>query len=154
MKKKHNITLLVIGIFLTISLMISLSYAYYIFSVSQSGSNVVRSDCFKITFSDGNAIDLNNTIPLSDDDAKELSPYTFTIKNICNSVMEYNVNIETLNTSTIDLNAIATKIDNKSKKILGTLDSNDSSLIVNNNISSSKTIYTDILKANQEKIMK
>ena len=149
MKKKHKITLLVIGIFLTISLMISLSYAYYIFSVSQSGSNVVRSDCFEITYTDGNAINLTNTIPLTDKEARELDPYTFTIKNICNQAVDYSVNIETLNTSTMDLDALATKLDGKKKQILGSIEDNEN--IVNNNATSSKTIYSNILKAGEEK---
>ena len=149
MKKKYKITILLIGIFFTISLMIGLSYAYYIFSVSQSGTNVVRSDCFEITFDDGNAINLNNAIPLTDLEARKLTPYTFNIKNICNTTMKYNVNIETLNNSTIDLNAVATKLDGKKKQILGTLDNNEN--IVNNNASSSKTIYTSILKAGEER---
>ena len=149
MKKKHKIILLVVGIFLTISLMIGLSYAYYIFSVSQSGTNVVRSDCFEITYSDGNAINLTDTIPLTDEEARELEPYTFTINNICNSVMDYSVNIETLNTSTIDLNSIAAKLDEKNKQVLGTLDNNTN--IVNSNALSSKTIFSDYLKAGESK---
>ena len=151
MKKKHKITLIVVGILLCLSLVIASSYAYYVFSVSQSGTNVVRSDCFEITYSDSNAINITDTIPLTDKEAEELTPYTFTINNICNSVMEYNVNIETLNTSTIDLNAIATKIDTKAKKVLGTVENNDSSVIVNNNISSSKTVFTGIIKGGESK---
>ena len=148
MSKKEKIILLVIGIFLTLSIMISISYAYYIFSVSQSGTNVVRSDCFEITYSDSNPISLSNTIPLTDMEARDLTPYTFTIKNICNNTMEYNVNIETLNTSTMDLDAVATKLDGKKKQVLGTLTNNENK--VNNNAASSKTIYTGILKAGEE----
>ena len=147
MKKK--VILIVVGILLVTSILIGISYAYYIFSVSQSGSNIVRSDCFEITYTDGNAINLTNTISLTDKEARNLDPYTFTIKNICNQVVDYSVNIETLNTSTMDLDAIATKLDNKKKQILGQLDDNVN--IVNNNASSSKTIYSNILKAGEEK---
>ena len=151
MKKRYKITILLIGIFFIISLMIGLSYAYYIFSVSQSGTNAVRSDCFEITYTDGDAINLNNTISLTDEEAKELTPYHFTITNVCNSVMEYDVNIETLNNSTIDLNAVAVRLDNRKKNILGGIANNDSSLIVNNNASSSKSIYSEYLKAGESK---
>ena len=149
MSKKSKILLCVIGIFLVTSILIGISYAYYIFNVSQSGSNVVRSDCFEITYSDGNAINLTNTIPLSDKEARELDPYTFTIKNICNQAVDYSVDIETLNTSTMDLDAIATKLDGRKKQILGQLDDNEN--IVNDNATSSKTIYSNILKAGEEK---
>ena len=149
MKKRHKVLLLVVGILFSISIIVSISYAYYIFSVSQSGSNVVRTDCFEITFTDGNAINLSETIPLSDKEARELDPYTFTIKNICNQAVDYSVNIETLNTSTMDLDAVATKLDGKKKQILGQLDDNEN--IVNNNATSSKTIYSNILRAGEEK---
>ncbi len=152
MKKKHKIILLVIGIFLIISLMISLSYAYYIFGVSQTSTNVLRTDCFEITYTEDNAINLSDTISLTDEEAYELTPYHFTIKNVCNTVMEYDINIETLNASTINLNAVAVRLDNRKKKILGSIANNDSSLIVNNTISSSsKTIYNNLLKPNEEK---
>ena len=149
MSKKCKILLCVIGIFLVTSILIGISYAYYIFSVSQSGSNVVRTDCFEIIYSDGNAINLSDTIPLSDKEASELDPYNFTIKNICNQAVDYNVNIETLNTSTMDLDAVATKLDGRKKQILGSIEDNEN--IVNNNATSSKTIYSNILKAGEEK---
>ena len=154
MKKKSKIILLVVGIFLTISLIIGLSYAYYIFSVSQSGSNVVRSDCFEITYSDGNAINLSDTISLTDEQAYDLTPYQFTIKNVCSSAMSYDVNIETLNTSTIDLNSVAARLDTRSKKILGSVANNEANTIVNSNASSSKTLYSNVLTSGEEKKFK
>ena len=149
MSKKSKILLCVIGIFLVTSILIGISYAYYIFNVSQSGSNVVRTDCFEITYTDGNAINLSETIPLSDKEARELDPYTFTIKNICNQAVDYNVNIETLEGSTMDLDAVATKLDGKKKQILGQLENNSN--LVNSNATSSKTIYSNILRAGEEK---
>ena len=52
MKMKHKITLLVIGILLALSLMLSSSYALWVFNVSQESTNVLVSDCFEITLSD------------------------------------------------------------------------------------------------------
>ena len=149
MSKKSKLLLCVIGIFLVTGILIGISYAYYIFSVSQSGSNVVRTDCFEITYTDGNAINLSDTIPLTDKEAKELDPYTFTIKNICNQAVDYSVNIETLEGSTMNLDAVATKLDGKKKQILGQLENNSN--LVNSNATSSKTIYSYILKAGEEK---
>jgi len=149
MKKRHKVLLLVVGILLSISIIVSISYAYYIFSVSQSDSNVVHTDCFKITFSDGDDINIDNAFPLDDMEVNNLEPYTFTIKNICNNIVDYNVNIETLDDTTMDLNAIATNIDGSDKKILGAIDENDN--VVNNNVISSKTIYSGMLRAGEEK---
>ena len=151
MKKSIKILLCVIGIFLVTSILIGISYAYYIFNVSQSGSNVVRTDCFEITYTDGNAINLSNTIPLSDKEAKELDPYTFTIKNICNNAVDYSINIETLEGSTMNLNGVRVRIDNYKSQILGDIENNDSSVIVNNNVLSSKTVKHGSIVANGSK---
>ena len=152
MKKNYKAFILVIGIFLVISLMIGAAYAYYIFSVGQSESNVVRSDCFEISYSDGEAINLSNTVPLTDKEAIGLAPYTFTIKNICNTVIDYNVNIETLNESTMNADAIRVKIDDLESFNLGTIEDNDTSTIYNKNIAiSSKTIKSGVLEPNELK---
>ena len=151
MSKKCKILLCVIGIFLVISILIGISYAYYIFSVSQSGSNVVRTDCFEITFEDGNAINLTNTIPLTDKDARKLNPYTFTISNVCNYDIDYDVNLETLNGSTIDLSAVKVKINQFAPFNLGDIENNDNSSIINNNAISSKNIKSGSLKGNTSK---
>ena len=151
MKKSTKVLLCVIGIFLVTSILIGISYAFYIFSVSQSGSNVVRTDCFEITYTDGNAINLTSTIPLSEEEASSLTPYSFTINNICNNAIDYNINIETLNTTTMDLNAVRVKLDNKASKIFGSIESNDSSTYFNDDVASSKTIFTGSMKANSSK---
>jgi surface protein len=148
MNKKKKILLVLIGIFLVISILIGVSYAYYIFSVSQSGSNVVRTDCFEITYTDGNAINLSNTIPLSDKEARELDPYTFTIKNICNSTMLYSVNIETLEGTTMDLDAVAVKLDGNMNEVLSYFEDND--VLVNGNAVSSKIIGNSYLNPGEE----
>ena len=102
MKKKHKITLLVIGILLVLSLMLSSSYALWVFNVSQESTNVMVSDCFEITFTDNNPIGLSSSFPMRDSDGVQTTPYAFTIKNICNHPADFQINLETLNTSTID----------------------------------------------------
>ncbi|MBE6159047.1 MAG: BspA family leucine-rich repeat surface protein [Firmicutes bacterium] len=154
MKKSTKVLLCVIGIFLVTSILIGISYALWVFSVSQESTNVVRSDCFEITYTDGNAINITNGIPLTDDDALDLEPYTFTIENVCSQAVDYNVNIETLNTSTIDLNAVDIMIDKNNKVILGSIDDNDSMFIVNNNSNSSKTIFNGMLAPGARKTHK
>ena len=102
MKKKHKITLLVIGIFLVLSLMISSSYALWVFNVSQESTNVLVSDCFEIRFTSGsNAINLTNSFPMKDGEGVYTIPYEFTIRNICNHASDIEINIETLNVSQI-----------------------------------------------------
>ena len=102
MKKKHKITLLVIGILLALSLMLSSSYALWVFNVSQESTNVLVSDCFEMTLTDSNPIGLGASFPMRDSDGVQTTPYTFTIRNICNHPADFQINLETLNTSTID----------------------------------------------------
>ena len=102
MKKKNKIILLVIGILLVLSLMISSSYALWAFNVSQESTNVVQADCLEITFTDNNPIHLEQSFPMRDSDGVQTTPYTFTIRNICNHPADFQINLETLNTSTID----------------------------------------------------
>ena len=63
------------------------------FSLSQTGTNAFITDCFKITYVDSNDINLESAIPMSENDALNLTPYTFTISNICNHVINYNINL-------------------------------------------------------------
>ena len=104
--KWYTIISILIGI-------ISVSY-FYIFNVSQEGVNIVRTDCFEITFSDNNPISLQKTISLTESEWQDLIPYEFTIKNICNQAAEYNINIETLSSSTLLEDYIRYKLDNAS----------------------------------------
>ena len=153
MNNNRKKLLITIGVLLAITLLIGASYAYYIFAISQSGSNIVNTDCFRVTFTDGNAISLGDAIPLTDEEAEELIPYTFTIKNVCNHDMDYNINIETLNDTTMDLNAIKYQIYNNDydySDYLGSVLNNDPSIFINNNASNSKTIQSDYLIPNEE----
>jgi len=102
MKKKHKITLLVIGILLALSLMLSSSYALWVFNVSQESTNVVVSDCFEITFTEGSqAIHLTNSFPMKDGKGVYTTPYEFTLRNICEHAADISINLEVLNDSQI-----------------------------------------------------
>ena len=151
MKKKSKIILVFIGILLALSVMISASYAFYMYNTSQSGTNAIIGECFKITLEDSNPISLGSTIPLTEEEAKELEPYTFTIKNVCNAKMEFQANIETLNDSTMSLNAIRSKIDSLPSINLGETPDNNSDYIINDNVISSKSIYFNSLDPYQER---
>ena len=151
MKKGYKITLLLIGILLIVSVVIGSSYAIWVYSETQEGTNSLVSDCFEITYVDSNDINLNNAYPMTNEEASNLTPYTFTIKNICNHAMNYDVNIETLQGSTLNTSYVRYKLDDKGTRILGSIADNDSSVFVNNNVLSSKTIASNILKPNEER---
>ena len=111
MKKGKIIALLVIGIFLVCSVFIGTSYSVWMVTKSQSKENIVKSDCFNITYTEGEAIYLNNIYPISDSEGSQLTPYTFTVKNTCNRALNYNMNLEYMNTSTIDTNFVRVKVN-------------------------------------------
>ena len=147
MKLKHKISLLVIGILLVVSLLISSSYALWVFNVSQESTNVLVSDCFEITFSDNNPIGLGASFPMRDSDGVKTTPYTFTIRNVCNHPVAYKINLETLNTSTIDESNI--KVD-----LNGHITNYDDTTSIEPTLSNAKNavmLYEDILEANGEK---
>ena len=151
MKKKHKITLLVIGILLALSLMLSSSYALWVFNVSQESTNIVNSDCFEITFSDSNPITLQSSFPITDTQTSKIKPYEFTISNVCNHAMDYSINLETLNTSTLDPSNIRARLSSTTAVSYG-----DNNLVepLLSNASSAIKLKEDILAPNTTKVFK
>ncbi len=146
-KKKIKIILI---IFIAVLVVTSgMSYAFYMYTQSQEGYNVVKSECFRLSFSDKNNINLLESIPMSENDASGLTPYEFTIKNVCNIAALYDVNIETLNDSTLNENFIRFKLDSNDSDILGYKEENEN--VVNSNALSSRTIETAILLPSEER---
>ncbi len=92
-KKK---TFIVLGCIFIFVFVFGITYAYWNISFEQKQENVVKMDCFKIEFIEGNAINLTKTYPISDEDGMKNNPYTFTIKNICEGRASYQINLETL----------------------------------------------------------
>ena len=103
MNKKKKITLTILIVAITIVTALSVSYAYWAATKVQDSSNVVASNCLNITFNElSDAINLNRTYP------GELSTYAFSINNTCNINVNYDVNLETLEGSTLDTEYLST----------------------------------------------
>ena len=122
MKKGKIILLTIIGICLIISLVLGISYSLWSLRVTQTDSNNVVADCFNITFTESNNILLQNTYPIHDDEGKSLTPYTFTIKNNCSSYADYEVQLEILNTSTLDEQYLKIMVDDNDPVLMNTLE--------------------------------
>ena len=142
---KKEYIVFIIALIITIS---SFSYAFFI-SSDILGNNVATTECFKITLEDSNDINLDKAYPISESEGSSLTPYTFTIKNVCNKVADYQVNIETLSTTTIDTEYIRIKLDNNESNILKRYELNESN--INNNVKEGRKITTGTLRANEEK---
>ena len=85
---------------------IGASFALWTQNFTQSGENTIASDCFQITLNEEKGILLENSFPMYDKDGKKLTPYTFQVSNICDRKVEYQLNFETTNNSTLKDNYV------------------------------------------------
>ena len=148
MNKKKLIVLISIAILLLASIVIGTSYAMWSFSHVQELSNVMETDCFKFTYIDQDEIDLNNTFPITEEEANELIPYQFTIKNVCNHNANYNINIETLNNSNLGNEYIRVKLSDRNSKLLSEYQETETTI---NKAKESRVLESDVLYAGEEK---
>ena len=132
---------------LLIILLASFSYAFY-YSVDNREEDVFTTECFKTTFVDENDINLENAYPMSDTEGSRLTPYTFTIKNICNKAGEYQVNVETKEESSLSTNYLRYKLNSYSSDILG--QQLEVQEYINDNISESRNIEAGVILPNEE----
>ena len=128
MKNKKTI-LLIIGILLGISFLAGISYAYYIKSINQEESNVVKTKCLNFSLTnEKNDIKLDEQYPIPDSEGRKLTPYQFTITNTCEQFISYNVNLESLEATTMDSSAVKVMINNEAPVNLSTLESTSVSI--------------------------
>ena len=128
-KIKDNKIALGIFILLLIAICIGISYAYWLVTRTQTGENAILSSCLKIELvSENEAISIPDAYPISDEEGMSSTPYTFTIKNTCDSFISYEVILGMLNTTTLnskylnavlDYNAIQTLDKYESKTVEG-----------------------------------
>ncbi len=78
---------------------------------------------------DENPITLQNTYPITDAEANLLTPYTFTIQNKCNTMVEYDVNLDIMKSQNakgednrLRSEYIAIEFNGEEKKLLNTLE--------------------------------
>ena len=122
--KKRKILLIVLGILLSLSLLVGISYAYYMVTVSQTNKNRLASSCISISLTnEKNDITLNNAYPITNSEGKKLTPYQFTITNTCNIFISYNVNLEMLEGTDLSTDYIKTMVNSEAPYILSSLDS-------------------------------
>ncbi len=112
-KQKRN-TLILSGLFVGFLFVIGVSYAVWQMTLTQTDSNVVTTSCFKLDFQEENDIELENAYPITDEEGKVLTPYTFTITSLCDSNAKYQINLEVLNETTLeDVSILKVMLDDK-----------------------------------------
>ena len=107
---RYKKRMLILCIMLAVVLMITgVSYAVFTNYSSQTDTNTLAASCMDLEFNGQNEINLLNTYPISEGEALEQTPYTFTIKNKCDNYIEYYVIASVISTTN--------KIDSKYVKV-------------------------------------
>jgi hypothetical protein len=103
MKKRYQISLVLLAVLLCSSIMLGTSYSLFTASHTQTNANNLNTGCFTFNFTEGtNNINLTNTYPISDTKGLKTTPYTFTIHNTCSIAAKTNIALDTINTSTLN----------------------------------------------------
>ena len=141
--KEKKKKLIITGAIILILLIIGVSYAYWQLIHTQTNTNVVKTGCFNITFTSGSGINMNNTLPITDIEGKTTTPHTFTITNTCGSPASYQINLERLDTSTLDSEHVKAVLNTKPPRLLTKYDEVETTIV---NATNSYKLYKGILK--------
>ena len=147
---KKNIMFVGVSICLLILLGIGLSYSMWNMRVSQDTNNVISTtDCFDITLANqSNAIKLDNAYPITDTKGKTLTPFTFSINNVCDTAVAYTVSLENLEGTTLASDYLKVMVNNNEPLLLNGLSTTD---VVNTTSIESRILDTGTLFKNNTK---
>ena len=153
MSSKNKKKLLIVGLLLVVCLMIGVSYAYWQINRTQVDKNLVTTGCFEITSDIGtvdekDAIKLLKTYPISDGEGKALKPFTFTLRNICDTYATYQINLETLSSTTLSLDYLKVVLNSKAAVVLSDYEEVEPTI---NDATSSNKLMTGGLREGQTK---
>ena len=147
--KLINKKFVIIAIALVFLLTIGFSYAWWRLSFVQDKANTAVSKCFKLELANqANEINLTNMYPITDEEGRKLTPYTFTLKNTCSVSAKYNLNMEMLEGTTMNSNYLAVLVNNKDIKLLSSY--NTATTVIAGS-TESRTLDTGILAPNGSK---
>ena len=147
--KLNNKNIIIIVIVLLLILGIGFSYAWWRYTVIQDKTNVGVSKCFSIELANqANEINLTNMYPITDEEGRKLTPYTFTLKNTCSVSAKYSLNMEMLEGTTLNSNYLAVLVNNKDIKLLSSY--NTATTVIEGS-TESRILDTGVLQANSSK---
>ena len=117
MKNKKTM-IAIISVVALLLVLIGVTYAYWVLTKMQTNPNLVSSACLDITLDDeSSAINLGSQYPMSDEEGMKLTPYTFTLTNNCNTIIDYQVALESRGeeANAIKASAIKVALDTKAE---------------------------------------
>ena len=119
-KKKKRKLSIYYGLLVTVICIIGVSFAWFRLYLSQTENNtLVSRTCFNTTLTeDTSKISLTDAFPITDEDGLKQTPFTFTLKNNCDSYVKVYVTIdstyrESTNTSYLKDNYMKVNISPK-----------------------------------------
>ena len=137
--KHKKVILLILGLMLSLCFFIAISYAFWLKENIQDIKNIANSGCFNLSLTEEtSAININNLYPIKDEESTNLTPYTFTLKNTCNYNAYYEINLETLADTNIDLKFLKASLNNNNPKLISEFP--QTSKIIDNALSSNKLL--------------
>ena len=147
---KKNVMFVGVSICLLILLGIGLSYSMWNMRVSQDTDNVISTtDCFDITLANqSNTINLDNAYPITDTKGKTLTPFTFSIKNVCDTAVAYTVSLESLKGTTLASDYLKVMVNSNEPQLLNGLSTTE---VVNTTSIESRVLDTGTLFKNNTK---
>jgi hypothetical protein len=118
MEKKKMWVYGIVALVAILVIVIGTSYAYWRITMIQTGENTINSSCFKLEFEEqeNSNITILEGYPISDEDGKKLTPYTFSIKNGCGVKAKYVIRLEIDNSSTLNEQYIKSQFNTGSIK--------------------------------------
>ena len=118
-KIRNNKKVIVILILLLLTVCVGISYAAWRLLIRQTDENRLVSTCLRIELVDeSNEIKMENAYPITDEEGMQTTPYTFTIKNTCDTFIDYEVSLGMLDTTTLKSEYVAAVLDYKNIKYL------------------------------------
>ena len=146
------------SLLITVICIIGVSFAWFRLYLSQSENNTIASrTCFNTTLTeDTSKISLTDAFPITDEDGLKQTPFTFTIKNNCNSYVKVYITIdstyrESTNTSYLKDNYMKVNISPKGTTTSKSVILGSQTLTDLENNRKGYIIVSTGLKANEEK---
>ena len=146
------------GLLITVLCIIGVSFAWFRLYLSQTENNTIASrTCFNTTLTeDTSKISLTDAFPITDEDGLKQTPFTFTIKNNCNSYVKVYITIdstyrESTNTSYLKDNYMKVNISPKGTTTSKSVILGSQTLTDLENNKKGYIIVSTGLKANEEK---
>ena len=154
----------IILIFLVIIVLIlGVSYSLWTTTDKQKDKNVAGTSCLDIDYQDiSEGINLIGEVPMTDDQGLDNPGYAFKITNTCNSIVEYDINLESLSdvekNNRLDIDSIKINLNDSNNSDTGIIKISNQKLqktqLPDNESYDTRLIETDILVPNKSKAMK